>query len=474
MRVKAYSKLHGGQLATNISGVLTDGRPQHLGIGTSLERLLGQVVVKDEVTKHPNSLVEWAVLIVAGETVLLEEVITEETSNLKSNLIRLSERVLTDELDDFGKIFFLLKNLVGTSTKGDELGVKVLIEGLEGLQVTGVGQKPVDGGEMLTLGKTLLKTPENLNNVKGLRSNGLGEITTRGGDGTDNGDGTNTLGASDAANLTGTLVEGSKTSSQVSRVTGLGWHLCETTRNFTKSLGPTGGRVGHHSNVESLITEVLREGNTGVDRSLTSSDRHVGSVSDEGSTSHNRLLLAVDGHSKLRELHKYFSHLVTALTATDVDNDVRVGVLGQGLRNDSLTATEGTGNSSGTTLDAREQGIENTLTSEERVVRSKLLGARTRSSDGPNLHHGVVGLLAVEFDSDDGVLKGVVTLRSEPGDLTHSLRGKHNLLCDKGVFDNGTNDVTTSNLLTNLFFSKQYRTNEASQKSASTCTLQTR
>lgn len=41
----------------------------------------------------------------------------------------------------------------------------------------------------------------------------------------------------------------------------------------------------------------------------------------------------------------------TTLSATDVDDDVRVGVLGQSLRDDSLAATEGAGDGRSTTLD---------------------------------------------------------------------------------------------------------------------------
>lgn len=36
---------------------------------------------------------------------------------------------------------------------------------------------------------------------------------------------------------------------------------------------------------------------------------------------------------------------------SDVDNDVRVRILGQGLRDDRLSASKGTGNGGGTSLD---------------------------------------------------------------------------------------------------------------------------
>ena len=49
--------------------------------------------------------------------------------------------------------------------------------------------------------------------------------------------------------------------------------------------------------------------------------------------------------------HRYAT-LLTTLAAPDVDDDVRVGVLGERLRDDSLAATEGAGDGCGTTLHA--------------------------------------------------------------------------------------------------------------------------
>lgn len=45
----------------------------------------------------------------------------------------------------------------------------------------------------------------------------------------------------------------------------------------------------------------------------------------------------------------------TSFTAADIDDNIRVGVFGQGLWNYSLSATESTRNGSGSTLDASER-----------------------------------------------------------------------------------------------------------------------
>mmetsp|Transcript_12120 Transcript_12120/g.26211 ORF Transcript_12120/g.26211 Transcript_12120/m.26211 type:complete len:211 (+) Transcript_12120:363-995(+) len=210
---------------------------------------------------------------------------------------------------------------------------------------------------MLTLGKLLVKTPEDLNNGKRGGGDGIREITTGGRDGTDNSYGTLTLGRAETGDTASTLVEGGKTSTKIGGVTGIGRHFSQTSGNLTQSLGPTGGGVSHHGNVHALITEVLGEGDTGVNGGLTGSDGHVGSVGNESGTLHDTNLAVLagvgvgDGHGKLGEITKDFRHFVTTLTASDVDNGIGVGELGEGLGDDGLTASEGTGDGAGSSKD---------------------------------------------------------------------------------------------------------------------------
>ena len=44
------------------------------------------------------------------------------------------------------------------------------------------------------------------------------------------------------------------------------------------NLSPSGGGVGHHGEVVAHVPEVLCQGDSSVDRSLTGCHRHVGSV----------------------------------------------------------------------------------------------------------------------------------------------------------------------------------------------------
>lgn len=443
-------ELHARELGADVRGLGADGVPLELVFSGSLDGLLSEVVVRAEVAHHPGSLLERAVLLEGRESVLLEEVLTKQASNLEGDLISFSEGILTNELDNLGQLVLLLQDLRESVTKRDEVGVEGLVVGLEDLEVARVRPEPVDGGEVLTLSKTLLETPEDLDDVKSLSSDGLREVTSRGRDGTDDGDRTEALRGTNATNLTGTLVESGKTGSQVGRVTSFGGHLGETTRDLTKSLGPARGRIGHHGNVQTLIAEVLSKGDTSVDGSLASSDGHVGGVGDERGTLHDGLLATVNLDRQGGELFEYLSHLISALTTTDVDDDVRVGVLGQGLRNDSLSAAEGTGDGGGSSLHDGEESIQDTLASQERVVSQELLSDGARLTNGPDLHHGVVSCLSVVLDGDDLLDDGEVSFRRDPSDATVSLQGDQDSVSNQRVLVYGTENVSSSDHITDL------------------------
>lgn len=136
---------------------------------------------------------------------------------------------------------------------------------------------------------------------------------------------------------------------------------------------------------------------------------------------------------------------------SDVDNDITVGKLGDGLGNDSLATTEGTGNGNSATLDTREKGVKYTLTDDERLLGNKLLGGGTGDTDGPCLHHGVLGLLAVELDLENVLGDSVLALGGNLGNGTAGAGRQENLVHgDEGVFKDGTPDITTGNVVADL------------------------
>ena len=357
---------------------------------------------------------------------------------LEHGLLILGERILTDKLHDFGELILSLEDLSHLLTEVHEIWLVLVVILVKSIIVVREGDVPVDGGEMLTLGQLLIQTPENTDDGEGGGGDGIGKITTWWGDGTNDRDGTGTVGATEASDVTGTLVELGEGGAQVSGETGIGGHLSETTGDFSEGLGPTRGGVSHHSDVLTLITEVLSQGDTSVDGGLSGGDGHVGGVCDEASTLHDIVHLAVDLSLELREVIEHFSHLVTALTASDVDDTVGVGVLGESLRDTGLSAAEGAWDSASTTLHGGEEGVQHTLTGGQRVDWSELLSARSGSTHGPEMRHTDVLALAVGgLDDGDALRNVVLTLRHDFNDSTVALGRSHDdMLTEEIILEN--------------------------------------
>lgn len=207
-----------------------------------------------------------------------------------------------------------------------------------------------------------------------------------------------------------------------------------------------------------------------VDGGFSGSHRHVRCVGNERGTLHDRLLLAVDIDGELREIHQHLGHLVSTFTTATpnsqhqhcaryyldfyvphVDDDVRVGELGQRLTNDSLAASESTGNAHGTTLNTGEKSIEHTLSDDKWAIGRKFFGTGTRHTDGPWVHHAVLSLGAVELKLEDLLIHGILALVCDAGDGTLRARGQQNLVvAEQAVLDNATEHITTSDVVSDL------------------------
>lgn len=136
---------------------------------------------------------------------------------------------------------------------------------------------------------------------------------------------------------------------------------------------------------------------------------------------------------------------------SDVGDDIRVGVLGQSLRNNRLSTAESARNSSSTTLNAWEESVEDSLAGKQRHIGSDLLGGRSRSSNGPELAHGVFCLLSLELELNDDIVDAVGALLCDVSDGTPSARGQHDLVvCNERVLVDVTVNVTTGDVVTDL------------------------
>ena len=226
------NELHLSQLFNDgdSEGLLDEGhRNLLLALLTFEKNLLAALIISDNTLHHSNGLWKWAVVVVVRESILLQELILDQLGHLEGCLLVLTEGVLSDQLHNFDKIVLLLQDVLDGNLVSHEVWVSSIIIFLKSSIVVRVGNVPVDGWEMLSLSELLIQAPENLHDGKSGRGNGIGEITTGRGDGTHNGDGSLTVGGTEAGNTSSTLVELSKLGTQVGWETSISGHLSETT-----------------------------------------------------------------------------------------------------------------------------------------------------------------------------------------------------------------------------------------------------
>ena len=245
--------------------------------------------------------------------------------------------------------------------------------------------------------------------------------------------------------MAGTLVELGERGTEIGGETRIGRHLGKTTRDLSESLGPTRRRVSHHSHILALVTEVLSKCDTGVNGSLSGCDRHVRGVGDEASTLHDIVHATIDLSLKLGEVIQYLSHLITALTASDIDDTVRVGVLGEGLGDTGLAAAEGAWNSASTALNSGEKSVEDALSRRQGVHGSELLSTGSGRTHRPEMRHAELDALALGGLDDGNTLCHVVlTLGHNLNDCTTALRRGHDqMLMEKIILEHMTNLIST-------------------------------
>jgi len=237
----------------------------------------------------------------------------------------LGQSVSTNELHNFVKLSFFLENVSESSSETIIFWVNRIEIGFQGSFVIGVGNGPVYSGEMLSLGEFFVKTPENLDDLKGSNGYRISEITTWWGHSTNNRNCTQSVFSfqrSQASNLTSSFVELGEFGLHISGITLISWHFCETTRDFSQGLGPTRGGVGHHTHIVPLISEVLSQGDTSINGGFPGSDGHIRGVSHQAGSLHNTLFLSfviLDG--EFWEIMQDLCHFVSSFTTTDINNN---------------------------------------------------------------------------------------------------------------------------------------------------------
>lgn len=93
---------------------------------------------------------------------------------------------------------------------------------------------------------------------------------------------------------------------------------------------------------------------------------------------------------------------------SNINNAIRVGILGQGLRDNCLPTTESSRDSTCPTLDGRKECIKNPLTSKERRISALLLRDRARLTDRPFLDHIKTLLGSIKLNLENSFLDSIL------------------------------------------------------------------
>lgn len=92
-----------------------------------LKDLTAIFVIDNDALEHAYGLIQRAVVVVLWESILLQELVLNNRCNCKRGFLLLIKRILTDQLDDFNKIIFFLKNLLNGFFVSHEFWISLVI-----------------------------------------------------------------------------------------------------------------------------------------------------------------------------------------------------------------------------------------------------------------------------------------------------------------------------------------------------------
>ena len=131
------------------------------------------------------------------------------------------------------------------------------------------------------------------------------------------------------------------------------------------------------------VAVILGEGYTGVYGRFTRGDGHIRGVRYEHRSVRQGLARARVGY--LAELFKSLGHLVAALAAADIYDDIRVAPLCKLMLRHGFARSEAAGYCRRAALCYREERIYDTLTGYQRTLRGQSAADGARDSDRPAL-----------------------------------------------------------------------------------------
>ena len=108
----------------------------------------------------------------------LQKVVLDQFGDFEGDFVTLRQGSLSDELHNFGQIFFLLENFLALGPQRHKLGKVALVVVVESTHVLAVADEPVDRGEVFALRQLLVQTPKHLHDAQRGRRDGVGKVAT--------------------------------------------------------------------------------------------------------------------------------------------------------------------------------------------------------------------------------------------------------------------------------------------------------
>ncbi len=229
----------------------------------------------------------------------------------------------------------------------------------------------MDGRIKARLRALAVEPPEAAHVALGVAGHRLGEIAGRRRHRAD--DGERAFAAGKRRHLGGALVEFGQPRAEIGGVGGFARQFAEPAGHFAQGFRPAAGGIRHQRDMQALVAEIFADGDGGVDRGLARGHRHVGGIGDDDGALHQAAAGARIG--ELGKFAQHFRHLVAALAAADIDDDVGVAPFRQRLLQHGLAGAEAAGNGGLAAARDRKQGVEDALAGDHRRVGGQTLRA---------------------------------------------------------------------------------------------------
>ena len=283
---------------------------------------------------------------------------------------------------------------------------------------------------MTAVGQLRVQGPESARDAHRILRHGLGEVSTRRRNGADEGKRTSAAlfalrNRADAIDAAGTLIELGRARGQVGGIALFAGHFLEARGDFAQGLRPARGAIGHHRHAVALVAVVLAERDARIDRRLAGGHGHVRGVDDEDHAIHQGT--AGLGVGQFRELVEHVGHLVAALAAPDINNDIGVAELRNLLLDDGLARPEAAGHAGRPAECDWEKHVEDALPGNEGLVHGQFFLEGAREFHGPLMRHGQFGAV---FERRDGLLDRILAGAGDTLDLTGYTRRHHDVVIE--------------------------------------------